>query len=165
MSKVTTTGWGKVEARVLKRLNGLGEASMMRALTRVGEDVTGQYRTAIAAGRSPYHKFPKLSEPYAKRKIKKYGTQPILVATGAMRDSLGFKLTVLGPGRYRLECGAGGVDASGVSNGDKALWHIDGTPRMPKRDFGRLPKALLRRTLSQALRAEVVAAPASPVAN
>lgn len=159
MSRIESHGWSKVEARLLRRLNGLGGPAMVRALDRVGAEVVGRYRQSIAAGRSPYHKFPKLSEPYAKRKLKRYGTQPILVATGAMRDSLGHKLTVLGVGRYRLECGAGGVDSSGVSNGDKALWHIDGTPKMPRRDFGRLNKSLLRQALTEALRAELVASP------
>jgi hypothetical protein len=154
------TGWSQAQQRVLKRLQGLGEGAMVRALGHVGESIVGQYRANIAQGRSPRHRFPKLSEPYATRKRKKYGAQPILVASGAMRDSLGFKVTVLGAARYMLECGAGGTDADGVRNGDKALWHIDGTPRMPMRDFGRMPARLLTVEMSKALKAEVTAAPA-----
>ncbi len=162
MARVESHGWSKVEARLLRRLNGLGQAVMVRALTTVGTDVVGRYRQSIAAGRSPAGKFRKLSEPYATRKLKKYGSQPILVATGSMRDSLGFRLTVTGPNRYLLECGAGGIDPSGVSNGAKAIWHIDGTPRMPKRDFGRLNRALLRMSLTKALKAELVTTPVVP---
>jgi len=159
MPKVTSYGWSKVEGRLLKRLNGLGAPAMTRALNRVGQDVVGRYKQSISAGRSPAHKFPKLSPRYAKRKLKLYGIQPILVATGSMRDSLGYKVSSPGPNRYVLECGAGGIDAKGVSNGRKAEWHIDGTPKMPKRDFGRLNRALLRRSLTEALKAELVAAP------
>jgi hypothetical protein len=162
MSRVTMTGWDAAQQRVLRRLHGLGEASMTRALANVGDTVVEQYRANIARGRSPRHRFAKLSEPYATRKRKKYGEQPILVASGSMRDSFGYRVTVLGPGRYRLECGAGGTDEKGVSNGAKAIWHIDGTPRMPMRDFGRVPARFLTIELSKALRAELVSGAPAP---
>ncbi len=159
---VVTHGWSNVEARILRRLNGLGDQAMQRALTRVGQDVVGQYRENISQGRSPAGKFRALSPEYAKRKLKRWGQRPILVASGSMLESLGYRVQQLGPSHWRCECGAGGVDAEGVSNGVKALAHIDGTDRIPVRNFGRVPKALLRISLTNALRVELERAAPAP---
>jgi hypothetical protein len=121
------TGWDAAQRRILQRLEGLGERAMVRGLERVGDAVIGQYHESIARGRSPAGKFAPLSEPYATRKKRRWGDRPILIASGSMIQSLGYQVTVLGPGRYRLNCGAGGTDANGVSNADKARWHIEGT--------------------------------------
>jgi hypothetical protein len=148
------TGWDAAQRRILQRLEGLGERAMVRGLKRVGDALIGQYHESIARGRSPRHRFPKLSEPYATRKKRRWGDRPILIASGSMIQSLGYLVTVLGPGRYRLNAGASGTDANGVSNGDKARWHLDGTGRMPARDFGRVPARFLTLELTNALRAE-----------
>src|SRR6266511_4308026 len=103
MSRVTITGWDQVQQRVLQKLHSYGEGAMTRALGKVGDAIVEQYRENIARGRSPAHKFPKLSEPYATRKARRWGNQPLLVASGSMRDSLAYRVVVLGPGRFCLE--------------------------------------------------------------
>jgi hypothetical protein len=153
MALVETTGWSAAQMRVLRAIHGLGPDAMLGALDVVGADIVGSYRGSISSGRSPAGKFKKLSPKYAKRKAKKYPGRPILVASGAMVSSLAYKSSMIGPGHYRLVCGAGGVDGDGVKNGDKALWHIDGTPKMPARDFGRVRKHLVTAAFAKALRA------------
>jgi hypothetical protein len=128
MALVETTGWNAAQMRVLRALHGMGPEVMLAALDSVGDAIVGQYKKNIAEGRAPRDgKFVPLSpRGYAAWKAEHFPGKPILVRTGAMLGSLAYRSSMVGPGHYRLECGAGGVDKDGVRNGVKALAHIDG---------------------------------------
>lgn len=139
--------------RLLQRLTRVPGA-VDKAMGGLGDDVIARYQQNIAEGRSPKGKFKKLSPAYAAWKRRHYPSQPILVATGSMRNSLARQVKWTSPTRVRLSVGATGVDRKGRSNADKAEWHQDGTPRMPARKFATLPV----RFLDQAFAARAKAA-------
>lgn len=130
-----------------KRFHALPEA-----LDRLAHEIEDRYRSNINAGRGGSASFRALSEPYATQKAKKYGARPILVASGAMVAAFGHRVLTLAEAHYRLEIGASGSDGKGVRNVDKAIWHIEGTDRMPSRDFTFLPKGFVLRSLSATLK-------------
>lgn len=153
MAKVTIKGWQGHVTKMAKAADRIcGDRGAGQILDAVGRAIVAQYNANIEKGSAAGKKFRRLSEPYATHKAKKYGRQPILVASGSMRDSFAWKLSHLGPAKWRLVAGVGGSDARGVSNGAKATWHTEGTPSMPKRDFGAMPK----KHLAKAARDEFV---------
>jgi phage gpG-like protein len=93
-----------------------------------------------------------LSPEYAAWKFRKYGRQPILVATGAMRESfsVGGRNNVFRPGRTKVI--AGSADR-------KVKYHQRGTSRMPRRPVVlNLPSRTMQRLLSKYMRTELQAA-------
>lgn len=140
-TRVRREGFVERQKALMARLEQYGQLGS--ALESLGAIGVARYATNIAGGRSAYHRFPKLSPRYAAWKAKRYPGRPILMLTGGMVDGLGYRVIGLGTAHYVLHIGVGGVDEKGVSNGLKATWHMEGTPRMPPRKFAALGKRFL----------------------
>lgn len=106
-----------------------------------------QFSSEGAAGRSG--RYAPLSSTYAERKTKKYGPQPILTASGQMRDSLTratAKNAVVEKTAQELVLG---------TTDPKAAYHQRGTSKMPKREvisFSDEQKARLVRPIEMKIR-------------
>lgn len=149
--------------RILDRL--AQATQLVPVLDAMGLETVQAWQENITRGRSNFHRFPKLSEPYATRKAKLYPGKPILEATGSMRNGLAHQAAQLGPTKFRLTIGVSGSSTSPkgktVLNGDKALWHIQGTPTMPARKFTALPTRFFDMALSREMKNRMGARPSA----
>lgn len=110
----------------------IGIGTILRADTETYQFATG--------GNPP---FAPLSPAYERQKIKRYGLQPILTASGNMRQRL--RADVLGE---KLTVGVWSPVTVGKKRWNLLLLHARGTTKMPKRDVGqKILKSTARRIL------------------
>lgn len=157
MAGVKRIGWEEARKRVLRSISTLGPEKVVAVLKLCGQDIVAEYRRSIERGRTARAPFKKLSPAYAEAKRRDVGEQPILVRTGSMRDGFTAIVKPQHP-RYSLSTTSIGADENGVPNLKKARWHIQGTPRMPARNFAVLPAHFFDRALARNFRTVAKAA-------
>lgn len=107
---------------------GLG--GIYRILKTAGQILTQDTeRFQFAVGGTP--PFHPLERRYAKRKLRRYGPQPILTASGAMRRMFTYKVML----QHRY-VGLWSRKTAGKSHINLLMLHTTGTSKMPARNVG-----------------------------
>lgn len=153
--KRTVKGWDEHVRKMARAADKLNRGDGVReVLEEVGHAAIRTYRTNIINEKTEDGKrFAPLSKPYAQQKRERWGNKPILRASGAMWDGFVFAIQRVSASKWSLIAGVSGTDADGVRNADKATWHIEGTDRMPARDFTVKTGAILKKAARDAFRA------------
>lgn len=129
----------------LARLAKAGKISLEPDMKIIGDS----YRREVGAifekkqPRGVGGRWQPLSEPYGSWKAKKYPSAPMLVITGALKDSMTKKGAA---GNINLVGKFSGVFGSTV---DYGIYHDEGTDKIPKRNFSKPSKRRVGTWLQQ----------------
>lgn len=149
---VTTTGMRNLSVKVTKRIEALRGHKLRTTVQSMAADVIRQFNVTVDSF-TPGN-VPDLSPRYKLAKAQRFGTAyPILKATGQMMASLFSTVRVRSRGAsYQIWIGLRGSRGR-ITNAQLAEYHVNGTGRMPARDFMTLPPAFKRRWSSRILAA------------
>lgn len=146
---VTTAGLDRLTDRITRRANFLGGTAMKALMTDAAKDLAKAYEAKIASfAPGPVQD---LKDATKKQKQNQVGfIYPILMRSGYLVSSMRGIAKVLSNG-WTIAVDFPGTHPGGSANNTIAKAHIEGTERLPKRDFTAVP-ARWRDALLQRLR-------------
>lgn len=135
---IDTGGLVRLQTRMTNRANFLGSERMRSILRDAGDELHELLVDRIES--SPNDLIRDLSPRYAEQKERAVGfAHPVLVRTGQLVSSITVRVFQTASG-WHLRLMFVGQHEGGLSNARLAQIHMRGEGRVPKRDFGELPK-------------------------
>lgn len=148
---VTSAAATRLKMRLTRAANFLGGQGVQRIMDEAAKDLVSAYQKQLLSFTPGA--VPDLSDGYKEVKQKKHGLiYPILYATGGLFESMRMRAALKDAGwvfKLSFIGSNGGTPYDTIGNA-----HIEGTSRLPKRDFTKIP-ATWRKSLMATMRREV----------
>lgn len=136
---ITVNGIERLRLKAQARADVLKGSEMRAILNKAGDDLVEAYKNKIQSFNPG--SVTDLAESTKKQKMRKVGfVYPILMRTSQMMNSMFVTVRAPRSGGWILALGFKGSQGR-ATNAQIADAHINGTSRVPKRDFTKIPAA------------------------
>lgn len=144
--KVTSQGIERLSAKISRAVNFLGAAGIRSVLRSAADDLEVEFRKRIDSF-TPGD-VPDLAESTKKQKAARGSIYPILRRTDRMYDALTCKVYYVN-GEWSIRLSFPGSSEKGIALSQIAQYHLDGTTKMPARNFTKISDHWKRNLIGQ----------------